>query len=431
MKKLLLIILLVAFAARVVLAFSAYHGDLNNNSSWGELLLERGADSFYGSSDADDWPYSAPNQPPLYLLMFASSAWFDQGIEKASFFLNDRFEAFPSKFIWWWQDRGQYLSYKLWGILGDLGIAVLIFHYIGKRKGNNQAIIYTVFWLVNPVIWFNSSIWGQTDSVVNFFGLAAVMNLLSGNLYLFVFLFTIGFLYKASLAMFIPVLVYYLLKKRFSFPQLLISLGIILGTIFVVSVWFHPEPDYPIWFTDLYRNRILSGEIADLTANAFNFWWLINPQEVKDTLLLVGVPARNIGYLVSLTLIGIIIWKIRNKHPQQYLLIALALSAFISFLFMTRMHERYLYPFFPFSTLILAYVPETTVIYLAISIVHLLNLYYRFEALRFPVLDLAYNQRWFIPFLALFTIVLCIVWGYFSLKYSGSKIPNNRTRSVL
>ena len=66
-QKLILIVFSVAFILRIYMIFVGYHGDLNNNISWGLLSFERGLKGFYESSI---WPFSAPNQPPLTILLF-------------------------------------------------------------------------------------------------------------------------------------------------------------------------------------------------------------------------------------------------------------------------------------------------------------------------------------------------------------------------
>ena len=80
MRKLnrLLVVLLIGFIFRLSLVFVAHHGDLNNNITWGTLAVERGLVGFY---EGKDWPYSAPNQPPLTILMLTGVRVTWQAIE--------------------------------------------------------------------------------------------------------------------------------------------------------------------------------------------------------------------------------------------------------------------------------------------------------------------------------------------------------------
>src|SRR3989344_8896118 len=221
MKKfnlVLLIILVAAFVVRLLLVFSAYHGDLNNNISWGKIAYENGFDGFYGSDRSEDWPYSAPNQPPLYILLFAFIAFVYESINKIINSLNNTIGIFPSGLVWFWEEKGMTLLVKLPGIIADLAIAIMIYQYIIIRpKLNNKkikALLLSTLWLFNPVIIYSSAVWGQTDSLVNALGFTAIILLLNRNLIKFVFLFTLSLLFKGSLAIFFPLLVFMLLKQK-------------------------------------------------------------------------------------------------------------------------------------------------------------------------------------------------------------------------
>src|SRR3990167_10923077 len=167
LKKVLILIFFSAFVLRLSVSLIAYHGDLNNNISWGTLALERGLNGFYGSSDANDWPYSAPNQPPLSILSLAGLRVVYLAIENISWRLNNQFSFFPSTFIWFWEAKGMTLLMKLPSIFADLGIGWLIYKYFEKEGKHKLGLILSAVWLFNPIIWYNSSIWGQTDSIVN------------------------------------------------------------------------------------------------------------------------------------------------------------------------------------------------------------------------------------------------------------------------
>jgi hypothetical protein len=54
---------------------------------------------------------------------------------------------------------------------------------------------------------------------------------------------------------------------------------------------------------------------------------------------------------------------------------------------MTRIHERYLYPFFPNATLILSFLPQFWPPYIILSLINLLNLYNLFWAPPFAPLE--------------------------------------------
>lgn len=399
------ILLFVALVFRLILVFVAYHGDLNNNISWGTLAVQRGLAGFY---EGKDWPYSAPNQPPLTILLFALVRLIWQGIENVSWWLNNNFQFFPSPFIWFWEHRGMTLLVKLPSMFADLGIAWLIYRFL-KQKKNKLAFLLSAVWLFNPVSWYNSSIWGQTDSIVNFLGLAGIMFLLEKRLIYFFVFFTMSLLFKGSLSLFIPILGFIALWQKHRAGQWARAIGVSLLTIILLSVWFHPALDVVPWLVNLYRTRILPGEVGFLTANAFNFWWLVDPGRTLDSTVYLGLPARRWGFAVALIGVSGTIFWLRKKISDKNVFYALCFISLLAFLFMTRIHERYLYPLFPSATILLGLIPGFTFPYAILSVTHVLNLYHLFWAPSFAPLEGVYKTTWFADTIAIINLA-SLVW---------------------
>ena len=399
----LFIVFLLAFILRISLIFVAHHGDLNNNISWGTLAVERGLGGFY---EGEDWPFSAPNQPPLTILMLVGVRAIWQAVETTSWWLNNNVNFFYSPFIWFWEEKGMTLLVKLPGILADLGIGWLIYEYFRKKNRIKLGLRLTTVWLFNPVIWYNSAVWGQTDSVVNLLGLIAVFALLDKKLIKVGIFMTLSLLFKGSLAVFTPILLVaaYLQKHRLKVWLKAASYSLIATVL--VSMWFHPQIDVFFWLFNLYKQRILSGEIGFLTANAFNFWWLIDSGETLDSNIFLGIPARIWGFAIAgIGTAGIIYW-LRKKFSDKTLFFSLALVALLTFLFMTRIHERYLYPFFPPATILLGLIPGLALPYTILSALHLLNLYHLFWAPSFTSLEALYRTSWFAYAIAMLNILI-------------------------
>jgi len=388
--KTFLFILLFALILRLSLVFVAYHGDLNNNISWATLSVERGLKGFYGSPDANDWPFSAPNQPPLTILSLAGLRVVYLAIENISWRLNNQFSFFPSTFIWFWEAKGMTLLMKLPSIFADLGIGWLIYKYFEKEGKHKLGLILSAVWLFNPITWYNSSIWGQTDSIVNLLGLIGIFALLNKNLPKFAVFFTLSILFKGSLSIFTPVLLFVAYKQNQTFTRWFqATFYMLLATVFV-SIWFHPHIDLPFWLINLYKERILPGEIGYLTANAFNFWWLADSGKTLDSTVYFGLQARLWGFVTVLTgIILVLIW-LKHKINDKRIFASLLTVSFLSFLFLTRIHERYLYPFFPPATILLGFVPYLWIPYAVVSLTHLLNLYHLFWAPSLKPLELSF-----------------------------------------
>jgi len=385
MKK-LFVIFLLAFLLRISVLFLGYHGDLNNQISWGTLAIERGLNGFY---EGTSWPNSSPNQPPLTILLLAGVAGVWQLIHSLSWYLNDHISFFPSSFIWFWEAKGMILMMKLPSIVADLGIGWLIYQYLRKQKAinNKQVLLVTGVWLFNPLVWYNSSVWGQTDSIVNLLGLLAVFSLLHKRLRWTASWFTLSVLFKGSLTYFAPILLLIALIQRHSIKEWGIAFAYCLIPIALVSIWFHPAIDLPIWLFNLYTNKFIPGEIGDLSANAFNFWQLVDPGKTLDSTIYFGLPARIWGFVPVALVMVWQLFELKKGVTDKKVFFALAITAFTVFLFMTRIHERYLYPFFPYATLLLEFIPLLWLVYIPISIIHLLNLYNLFWVPSIPLVE--------------------------------------------
>lgn len=390
MKK-ITIIFILALVLRLLLVFVAHHGDLNNNISWGNIALERGLRGYY---EGDSWPYSNPNQPPLTILTFAGTSYIWKSVENVSWLLNNKFRAFPSAFIWFWEGKGMDLTVKLPGVISDLLIGYLIYKFF-KKRNNKHAILLTSVWLFNPVTWYNSTVWGQTDAIVNLLALTSVIFLLKKDLVKSLVFLALSILFKGSLAIFIPIIIAYALFQKYSVKKWLVSIFSVLITSIVASVWFHPKWDLFVWLFNLYKNRIFPGEIGYLTANSFNFWWLVNSGKVLDSTLYLGIPARAWGIIVVLITFIVLLFYLWRKQNEKRLFISLFVVSLVSFLFMTRIHERYLYPFFIPATILLGSFSGMVVPYVILSLTHLLNLYHLFWAPGIPVLEKLYDFPWF------------------------------------
>ena len=402
-------IFLLAFLLRLTLTTLAHHGDLNNNISWGKVAIENGLNGFYGSSDSDDWEYSAPNQPPLTILMFAGTQIIFQAVRDAIWYLNWELQVFPSQIVWFWDEKGMDILVKLPSILADLGIGFLIYGYFKDLNKQKLGLKLSALWLFNPVIWYNSAIWGQTDSIVNLLGLMAVLALLEKKLLRFSLFFILSILFKGSLSIFIPVLILVALKQKHSIKDWFLSVIYSLLTAISISIWFHPKFDFFTWFINLYKVRILPGEIGYLTANAFNFWWLVDPGKTYDNILYFGLSARIWGIVITLMFFVVTLIWLSKKLSYPKIIFSLTISALVSFLFMTRIHERYLYPFFPYATIFLGMIPSFWPIYTLISLTHLLNLYHLFWSPSLPFLESLYQNSNFANLLAIINLLLFIL----------------------
>jgi len=401
-KSCLLVLLFIALIFRILLIPVARHGDINNNTSWGQLLLERGPVDFY---EGKTWDFSAPNQPPLYLVTFSFTAFVQNSAQTFIQWANNHIPLFPSKTIWWFDSFGELYIAKLPGIFADIAIGACIYFVIKGKRG----LLLATVWLANPVSWYNSAIWGGTDSIVNLLGLLALYFLYKKDLTKSATFYSLSFMFKGSLLVFAPLFLVYAFKLRKPLKAWLTAGASATLVFLVTTLPFHPMPDIFVWFFRLYTERFLPGEIGTLTANAFNMWWVVNPGAILDNAMFAGFSARTIGLFITALVTVILILKSFKTKFDIPSWLAFGLLSFTSFLFMTRIHERYLYPFFPIATISLAFMPWLWIPYSVLSLSHLFNLYNLFWAPGIPALEVFYANTNFELILSIINITIFIV----------------------
>ncbi len=388
MRIKVLTLIAIGLGIRLLLIPTAFHGDLNNNYSWGKELVERGAVGLYERSE---WSYSVPNQPPLYIITFGGSWLFFEKTGALITTLNKSLSVFPSSLVWFWENLGLSISMKLPGIIADIAIAIVIYKFFMHRKENDNALALTAAWLLAPVAWYSSAVWGQVDTLVNLFGLLSILALIQKRLPTALMWYTVSILFKGSLLLFAPFLLLYAIQSKYSLSSWLRAIGLSALVIFSISFPFHPQADVFLWLGKLYGVQILPGEIGFLTANAFNFWWLVDSGKTLDAELFFGIPARIWGLGMFLTVAGWAMYQMFRKLTTASFLLLLIIVQLAGFMLLTRMHERYLFPVFPLGMILVGLTPSFWPYLGALVFLHLANLYSMFWAPGMPWLENMYN----------------------------------------
>jgi len=263
---------------------------------------------------------------------------------------------------------------KLWAVVAEL-IGAYMIYKIGKKYGKERlGFILGIAYALNPGVFFNSSIWGQFDSIP--------ATLLIGMIYAFsinrkmtaVVLYSFAILTKPQSALLTPLgILFY--KELFDFSKITkekvkkciketfvaIAIGISCYFVVINPFYYHMAPyeqlkstsivkdfiaesiDYFCWMPNLYLTSVQDYPYA--TANAFNFWTLLGGQPVDDSNIFFIFSYNTWGSILFLISIGIaFVYLLKNRKSD----FAMYFSAFFimasAFTFMTKMHERYLLP---------------------------------------------------------------------------------------
>jgi len=353
----LLAVSLVGFFLRAILTsyFIKESGDLRLYADWAEKFWIYGSKDFY---TYPLWYYASPNYPPLLSLIYAGAYYlFDHKYYLPQ--LHNFVKIPPAFFIVYFYKYGLYLLLKLPGILADIGLGILIFQLVKKLTGEvKKALLAGAFHLLNPVSIFLSGVWGQTDSLVSFFGLSAFMTLWLGKAWLSIPLLFLSFYIKPNWGIFIPLYIFLAVQKKPKIKQILLGLTISAVLFFVITSPFAKSGVFSFsnW---LWRERLLpTATVAHkASVSAFNFhsiFLTLDKNLDSDTYL--GISMNVWGYILFL-LINILTFRYikRQKNSLASLIVGLFSIGFGSYLFLTNMLERYFFAsFVPMIVLIFA-----------------------------------------------------------------------------
>jgi hypothetical protein len=414
-KILVFFFLFLCFFWRIWLAQNAKHGDMYNNLSWGQGAAQYGLSGLY-ELPQKYWSHSRPNQPPGSILIHLYSIYLSTSVSKIISYANTNIQIFPSKLVWWWEQNGDLISIKFPSILADFLIVAALLHISRTFRRAKTGIAVSIIYLIHPAFWYNSSFWGQTDPIIAGLSLTSIAFLFSGQPLLSTCFLGLSLTTKASWAPFVPLyLLYFFIKYTKRWFYLVAAPLVALA----ISLPFHPSLDLPFWLTNLFLTRILPGEYGSLSVNAFNFWHLIFGQAlIPEATHFLAVPANIIGtIIVSTTLLICLIKLYKNPTPKAFLYLS-SLIFYSTFLFASRMHERYLYPFFPLLAALIVIKPGRILwfIFLCAPFIYLCNLYYQWWAPGIPALvslfTPAFTKSLSFAYLLVFALFLGVKSGY-------------------
>ncbi len=267
------------------------------------------------------------------------------------------------------------LAIKIPVIFADIGVGLIIWSLVRKVNIN---LAYLTFFLytLSPVVIFDGSIWGQIDGLLTLFLFLSAYFLIEKKKFVWsVFFWSVAFVIKPQSIAILPGLLVAIATRKFKFKEIVLA-GLVGSLTILLLSWpfFVGNPIF-----GLPQLMLKMGQYYSYTSvNAFNIWtW--PGMWVSDSVLLLGVSYANWGILIlSLAvLLALLVFrkKINNK-ANYYLLFAILSLCF--FVFPTKVHERYLFPFFAFliTAAGLSKSINLFVIYLVTTLASFANIYY-------------------------------------------------------
>jgi len=358
-KKIFYFLILGAIILKIILIFlPGYQYDLITHQKWSNDILKYGVFSIYQKADPGSFPIN-PNLPPLWIYILAITSFIYRLI-------------FHSPIVSQW-------FLKIPAVLADIFTAYFIFYFLRKKIPVVTSFLISFIYLLHPFILYNSSIWGQWDSL---FVLPLILCFIflekNKPLPSLIFL-TLAFLTKLQAVIFFPLILFYIWKK-YKIKKLISALFASSLTIILTCLPFLIKgTSFSVLFEKTWQAS--SKMYPYLSMNAFNLWWLPQAMQsrlVNDSELFIGpLNYKLIGLgLFALSYLFILLWLNKREKKINSLILA---SVFISFCFYslpTEIHERYIFPLFALFCLILPFEKELRKIFAVISLTTLLNLVY-------------------------------------------------------
>lgn len=369
------IILTFGFALRIWLGFGLFRNqgfawDLASFGNWMDNIEENGL-SPYG-------PDPGFNYPPMFADLLLVIQW-----------LAGMLHTNPINLI------------KLLGIIPDVAIALVIALAGRKWFTAKTGLIGSALYLFIPVTWYDSSIWGQVDSLAMLPMLLAVWFIIDRKPEWAFVLFTLAVLTKPQGALIIfilaPVLIGQVVNKEINWRRILTSVAAAFITFVVICLPWDMESYAPRSVASIPVLGDLAGLVGQyiynanyfhvLTANAFNLWVLggriplahIIPDDdaiwIADKYQILGIPAQLIGlglFLIVAVTIAVVLYK---RHEPAQVLTGLALLLVAFFVLPTRVHERYLVQAFAILAIIWTQKIWQRIALVVLSIANAINLH--------------------------------------------------------
>jgi dolichyl-phosphate-mannose-protein mannosyltransferase len=341
--------------------------DFADFSAWADHAYAAGLSGFYNGQMFADYP---PGYIYILYIVGAVKHWFSIGDSSAAFTI----------------------LLKLPAMAADLLASYLIYTAAqkqGNANGHNgqTALVLAFLYLLNPGVYINSAIWAQIDSVYTLAIMLMIFALMDNKLPKAAALFAVSLLIKPQAAIFAPLLLYSLIRRKHikSWAHSFLA-GALVFLLGVLPFSLHKQA---FWIAGLYKSMFESYPYAALNAaNLYTLFGLNGAQASGKWLFMTLDAWGNACVLLIVALTAYLFFKSRESSKHVYLAFLLSLLVFV---LKTGMHERYGYPAVLLALLSYTYIKDKRILYLfvALSLTQFANVAY--------VLKFGLDQQYFIP----------------------------------
>ncbi|OLC53297.1 MAG: hypothetical protein AUH85_14500 [Chloroflexi bacterium 13_1_40CM_4_68_4] len=336
--------------------------DVQTYQAWAERLRDVGPPNFYAPNYFSDYP-------PAYLYVL----WLVAGA----------LGGMPA------------IVAKALSIPFDLAIAVALYLLVARLAHERAAAVAAALYVLNPALVLAGPYWGQVDAVGTLPLLLALVAAAFGRFGLAGALAAVALMvkpqYGVGLAVVLAAALFDLLLNRRAGP-LLRSAAASVAVVLVLALPFRMTLTGERGLLDLVGSAAATYEYTSLYA--FNIWAIVSDFWKPDDQLLLGVAMRYwsaglfaVGFLAILA----VLWRAAPRGrawgsaPVRDVGVMLATGTLLvlAFYFLpTRVHERYLFPFFALAAPLAAVHRRVLWTHLAFAAFFFLTVFYAFT--RYP-----------------------------------------------
>ncbi|HHU49823.1 MAG TPA: phospholipid carrier-dependent glycosyltransferase [Clostridiales bacterium] len=231
------------------------------------------------------------------------------------------------------------LLLKLPSITADIITGYLLYRLAKHRLPGIWPVLVAVIYVFNPAVFINYAVWGQVDSFLVMFLALGFLLLNSSKPELSGPPLAAAVLIKPHGLIFLPVVLYELIKRR-NWIVLVktAAFGFLSGIIIILPFALNQEPS---WIFKLYLNTAEGYQYASL--NAFNLFSLIGANLRPDSELFLFFSYKVWGYFFITAMLiytAVLHWKGKGAHLAYVSALVLFMGVFTLSI---RMHERYMF----------------------------------------------------------------------------------------
>ncbi len=405
----IVIVLALGLALRLIIAQqlpgSGFEVDLVAFRAWARNLATEGPFGFYGRPFFHDYT-------PGYLYVLWLVGLVGQWLEPIG-----RVVALPSLL-------GQDLI-KVPPILSDLALAWLVWSMTQELGGSRRAaLIGAALVVLNPITWFDSVVWGQADSFGVIFLLLGVRELWRDRPERSAIFTVVAAVIKPQLGILVPIVAAVVIRRAL-FPRggfgaegvpgtpraagrgsmldierrvrgpVRIGTTLIAGLVAAVAL----SAPFGLSIVGLVQQVMsAAGGYPYLTVNAYNPWalfeldgsgiaatgaWVCDvvtagsatAPPCAPAFMFGPIPAVAVGTALLLLAIGAVSLAVARRPDRRTILVGVAVLAIAFFVVPTRVHERYMFPFYAVAAILAAVSLRWRIGYVLLSAATFANMY--------------------------------------------------------